>query len=136
MGSLGRIALLGVVAARAEAQAPATVPATDERPVEVELVSAARAVVPGETTWVAVRLKPNRGWHTYWYYAGDVGSARNVVWNLPSGWKAGALSWIDDRPSASAKDIAGATNIFAPRSTRGWRAARSRSPRPSPTAAR
>src|SRR5688500_19775001 len=69
------------------------VPATKERPVEVELVTTARAVVPGETTWVAVRLKPNQSWHTYWRYAGDVGSAPSVVWNLPSGWKAGSISW-------------------------------------------
>jgi thiol:disulfide interchange protein DsbD len=69
------------------------VPATETRPIEVELVSAARAVVPGETTWVAVRLEPNRGWHTYWRYAGDVGSAPSVAWDLPSGWKAGSFSW-------------------------------------------
>src|SRR5687767_8277988 len=68
-------------------------PATKERPVEVELVSAGRTVVPGETTWIAVRLKPNRRWHTYWRYAGDVGSAPSVVWNLPSGWKAGPITW-------------------------------------------
>jgi thiol:disulfide interchange protein DsbD len=43
--------------------------------------------------WVAIRLKPTRGWHTYWRYAGDVGSAPSVVWNLPSGWKAGEIVW-------------------------------------------
>jgi thiol:disulfide interchange protein DsbD len=69
------------------------VPATEARPIEVELVSAARAVVPGETTWVAVRLKPNHGWHTYWRYAGDVGSAPSIAWDLPAGWKAGPFSW-------------------------------------------
>ena len=67
--------------------------ATKARPVEVELVSASRAVVPGETTWVAVRLKPNPGWHTYWRYAGDVGSSFSAAWNLPAGWKAGAFIW-------------------------------------------
>lgn len=67
--------------------------ATEERPVEVELVTATRAVVPGETTWVAVRLKPNQRWHTYWRYAGDVGSAPTVTWDLPAGWKAGPISW-------------------------------------------
>ena len=69
------------------------VPATKARPVEVELVSAHSAVVPGETTWVAVRLKPNPGWHTYWRYAGDVGSSFSAVWNLPAGWKAGSFIW-------------------------------------------
>ena len=88
-----RVALLGGVAASAHAQAPSIVPATDVRPVEVELVSASRAVVPGETTWVAVRLKPNPGWHTYWRYAGDVGSSFSAVWNLPPGWEAGSFTW-------------------------------------------
>ena len=88
-----RVGLLGVVAASAHAQAPSIVPATSARPVEVELVSASRAVVPGETTWVAVRLKPNPGWHTYWRYAGDVGSSFSAVWNLPDGWKAGSFIW-------------------------------------------
>src|SRR5688500_20186993 len=69
------------------------VPATRERAVEVELVTASRAVVPGETMWVAVWLKPTRGWHTYWRYAGDVASAPSVVWTLPSGWKSGSLTW-------------------------------------------
>ena len=67
--------------------------ATQDRPVEVELVSASRVVVPGETTWVAVRLKPNPGWHTYWRYAGDVGSSFSAAWNLPAGWKAGSFIW-------------------------------------------
>ena len=87
------VALLAAVAARAQSQAPSMVPATEYRPVEVELVSGARAVALGETTWVAVRLKPARGWHTYWRYAGDVGSAPSVAWDLPSGWKAGEFSW-------------------------------------------
>jgi thiol:disulfide interchange protein/DsbC/DsbD-like thiol-disulfide interchange protein len=87
------IGLLGVVAASAQAPAPSIVRATKTRPIEVELVSASRAVVPGETTWVAVRLKPDPGWHTYWRYAGDVGSSFSAAWNLPDGWKAGAFIW-------------------------------------------
>ncbi|HEV3485093.1 MAG TPA: protein-disulfide reductase DsbD domain-containing protein [Vicinamibacterales bacterium] len=89
----GRVGLLAVVAASAQAQAPSMVRATKDRPVEVELVSASRAVVPGETTWVAVRLKPSPGWHTYWRYAGDVGSSFSAAWNLPAGWKAGSFVW-------------------------------------------
>ncbi len=102
------------------------VPATRERPVEVELVTTARAVVPGETTWVAVRLKPNQSWHTYWRYAGDVGSAPSVVWNLPAGWKAGSISWptphrISSPPLASygyERELFLATPIEVPRTAR------------------
>jgi thiol:disulfide interchange protein/DsbC/DsbD-like thiol-disulfide interchange protein len=102
------------------------VPATETRPVEVELVSAARAVVPGETTWVAVRLKPDRGWHTYWRYAGDVGSAPSVAWNLPRGWQAGEFSWpvphrMTSPPLASygyKRELLLAAPIEVPRSAR------------------
>lgn len=69
------------------------VPATPERPVEVELRSAARAVAPGDTIPVAIRLLPNRGWHTYWRHAGDVGSAPVVAWRLPEGFTAAPLRW-------------------------------------------
>ena len=100
--------------------------ATEDRPVEVELVSAARAVVPGETAWVAVRLAPSRGWHTYWRYAGDVGSAPGIAWNLPPGWKAGPLSWptphrISSPPLASygyEGELLLAAPIEVPRSAR------------------
>jgi thiol:disulfide interchange protein/DsbC/DsbD-like thiol-disulfide interchange protein len=71
----------------------ALVPAAPERPVEVELRSAARAVAPGDTVPVAIRLLPNRGWHTYWRHAGDVGSAPSVAWRLPEGFTAAPLRW-------------------------------------------
>src|SRR5687767_7871384 len=123
---MGRAAFLVLFAASAHAQAPSMVPATEARPIEVELVSATRAVVPGETTWVAVRLEPNRGWHTYWRYAGDVGSAPSVVWDLPSGWKAGSFTWpaphrISSPPLASygyERELVLAAPIEVPRSAR------------------
>src|SRR5687768_7951917 len=121
-----RAGLLVFFATSAHAQAPSMVPATRERPVEVELVTASRAVVPGETMWVAVRLKPTRGWHTYWRYAGDVGSAPSVVWSLPSGWKAGSFTWpqphrLSSPPLASygyKRELLLATPIEVPRSAR------------------
>ena len=102
------------------------VPATKARPVEVELVTAGRAIAPGETTWIAVRLKPSRGWHTYWRYAGDVGSAPSVVWNLPAGWKAGPFSWptphrISSPPLASygyERELVLAAPVEVPRNAR------------------
>src|SRR5687767_10719795 len=118
--------LLVLLGASVQAQAPSVVPATTTRPVEVEIVTGARAVVPGETAWVAVRLKPNPRWHTYWRYAGDVGSAPSVVWDLPSGWKAGPLSWptphrISSPPLASygyTRELVLAAPIEVPRTAR------------------
>jgi thiol:disulfide interchange protein/DsbC/DsbD-like thiol-disulfide interchange protein len=93
--------LLAVLAAAmlplpALAQSPrpgSLVTATAERPVEVELRSAARTVAPGDTVPVAIRLLPNRGWHTYWRHAGDVGSPPSVEWRLPEGFTAAPLRW-------------------------------------------
>jgi thiol:disulfide interchange protein/DsbC/DsbD-like thiol-disulfide interchange protein len=67
--------------------------ATADQPVEIELRSAARAVAPGDTIPVAIRLRPNPGWHTYWRHAGDVGSAPVVTWRLPQGVTAAPLRW-------------------------------------------
>ncbi len=89
--------LLGGMARAATAQpAPvpaAIVPAAPDRPVEVELRTAARAVAPGDTVPVAIRLRPDPGWHSYWRHAGDVGSAPVVTWRLPDGFTASPLRW-------------------------------------------
>ena len=41
--------------------------------VEAELVVENAAAVPGESTTVALRLKIDDGWHTYWRNPGDTG---------------------------------------------------------------
>ncbi|HEX3157358.1 MAG TPA: hypothetical protein VHQ45_02480, partial [Gemmatimonadaceae bacterium] len=75
------LAVMARVATAQPAPAPASlVLAALDRPVEVELRSAARAVAPGDTVPVAIRLRPDPGWHTYWRHAGDVGSAPVVTW--------------------------------------------------------
>ena len=88
-------ALLAVVAlpATTSAQASAIARATVDRPVEIELRSAARVLVPGETTEVAIRLRPEPGWHAYWRYAGDVGAPPSMEWRLPEGFTAAPLRW-------------------------------------------
>ena len=88
------------------ALAQSRVPAAPGRPIEVELRSAARAVAPGDTIAVAIRLLPNPGWHTYWRHAGDVGSPPAVTWRLPEGYTAAPLRWpaperIESPPLAS-----------------------------------
>ncbi|HEX8691784.1 MAG TPA: protein-disulfide reductase DsbD domain-containing protein [Longimicrobium sp.] len=96
-------ALIGALAAggtagTADAQlvprpASAVARATADQPVEIELRSAVRAVAPGDTIPVSIRLRPNPGWHTYWRHAGDVGSAPVVTWRLPEGVTAAPLRW-------------------------------------------
>ncbi len=69
------------------------VPAAPGRPVEIELRSAARVLAPGDTAAVAIRLRPEPGWHAYWRHAGDVGSPPSVEWRLPEGFTAAPLRW-------------------------------------------
>ena len=62
--------------------------------IEVELISEATHVVPGETTWLAIRLDPIDHWHTYWKFGGDSGEAtRAIDWNLPAGASVGDIVW-------------------------------------------
>lgn len=46
--------------------------------------------------WVAVRITPKAGWHTYWKNPGDAGLPPSLAWSFPtsaSGWKTGELQW-------------------------------------------
>ena len=83
------------IPAPAQSPSPARslAPADSAQPIEVELRSAVRTVAPGDTIPVAIRLRPNPGWHTYWRHAGDVGSAPDITWRLPDGFTAAPLRW-------------------------------------------
>lgn len=62
--------------------------------IEVELVSETANAVPGETLWVAVRLDPTEGWHTYSKWPGDSGDPTFIhEWTLPEGASAGEIHW-------------------------------------------
>ena len=62
--------------------------------IEVELVTESENVVPGQTLWTAVRLKPTEGWHTYSRWPGDSGDATMIhEWQLPAGATAGEILW-------------------------------------------
>src|SRR5947208_16323071 len=61
--------------------------------VEAELVSEKTAIAPGEPLTVALLLRMERGWHTYWQNPGDSGLPTKLDWNLPSGVSAGAIQW-------------------------------------------
>ena len=61
--------------------------------VEAELVAGDTALVPGTATPVALRLKMEPGWHTYWRNPGDSGLPTTLAWKLPAGVEAGPLEW-------------------------------------------
>ena len=45
--------------------------------------------VPGEALTVALRFRPQEGWHGYWANPGDAGEGMRLDWQLPEGWQAG-----------------------------------------------
>lgn len=61
--------------------------------VEAELIAEKTALVPGQPTTVALRLKIAKGWHTYWRNPGDTGLPTTLAWTLPSGVVASAIEW-------------------------------------------
>jgi thiol:disulfide interchange protein len=61
--------------------------------VHARLVAEDKAVAPSGTVTVALEEKIAPGWHTYWKNPGDAGAPTDIQWNLPAGWKAGAIQW-------------------------------------------
>ena len=47
------------------------------------------APVPGEELTVALRFRPQEGWHGYWRNPGEAGLGMELTWQLPEGWEAG-----------------------------------------------
>ena len=61
--------------------------------VEAELIPEVKSVQPGASFWVALRLKMDSHWHTYWVNAGDSGLDTKLKWTLPEGFEAGPIVW-------------------------------------------
>lgn len=61
--------------------------------VDAHLVSEAKTIVPGQTFTVALSLKHEEGFHTYWTNPGIVGIATVLNWTLPEGFTAGEIQW-------------------------------------------
>ncbi|WP_428246727.1 protein-disulfide reductase DsbD family protein [Ferrovibrio sp.] len=60
---------------------------------EAELVAERAGIAPGETLWLALRLKHREHWHSYWRNPGDSGLATEIAWEVPQGWQAGEILW-------------------------------------------
>jgi thiol:disulfide interchange protein/DsbC/DsbD-like thiol-disulfide interchange protein len=62
--------------------------------IEVELLAEATSIVPGETTWLGLRLDPAEHWHTYWKMGGDSGEPTSLnEWEAPEGTQIGEIQW-------------------------------------------
>ena len=60
---------------------------------EAELVAASQTLQPGKPLLVALRMKMDDHWHTYWKNPGDSGLATSIKWDLPEGFKASEIRW-------------------------------------------
>lgn len=61
--------------------------------VEVELMTDAQAIKPGQTFWIGLKMKMDEGWHTYWRNSGDSGLSTHITWDMPVGFGAGDIQW-------------------------------------------
>ncbi len=68
-------------------------PNTEPPHVKADLLSESTTVRPGTPFTVAVRLRHDPGWHTYWRNPGDAGLPTRVEWRLPPGFSAGEIQW-------------------------------------------
>jgi DsbC/DsbD-like thiol-disulfide interchange protein len=64
-----------------------------ESHARVELVAEEYAPHTGKPVWVGLVFYLDRGWHIYWHNPGDSGEPPKVQWELPPGWRAGAIRW-------------------------------------------
>ena len=85
--------LIPLLAALLMASGVARAQATSADHVEAELVAAADAIQPGQPVTLALRLKHDPHWHTYWQVPGDSGLPTRIEWQLPAGWTAGPVQW-------------------------------------------
>ena len=74
------------------AQARQSLP-LDTGNTEIMLVSGADTVTPGQSFTIALKMKFDGDWYTYWRNAGDSGEPVNIVWDLPKGVSAGPIMW-------------------------------------------
>ncbi|HKR90319.1 MAG TPA: protein-disulfide reductase DsbD domain-containing protein, partial [Phenylobacterium sp.] len=93
MRLLAGLLLAFTVAAGAARAAPAESEPVDTGHLTAQLVSQSAGVAPGQTVWLAVRQKIQKGWHTYWRNPGDAGEPMKLGWTLPPGWTAGGIAW-------------------------------------------
>lgn len=61
--------------------------------VATSLVSEVSHIQSNQPFWVAIHLKMESGWHTYWENPGEAGLATSVEWDLPEGFQASPLHW-------------------------------------------
>jgi thiol:disulfide interchange protein DsbD len=76
----------------------AAAPVVKTEHVEARLVTERASAQPGKPLTVGLQLRMEPHWHTYWKNPGDSGLPTKIQWQLPAGWKAGAIQWPYPKP--------------------------------------
>lgn len=61
--------------------------------VEATLLAEPSSISPEKPFTVAIRLRMDPNWHTYWKNPGDSGFATQIDWDFPPGFEAGEIQW-------------------------------------------
>lgn len=82
-----------VMTAPSQALAQSRSDIVEQPHLNAKLMSEQAQVAAGSSFWVAVKLMPEAGWHTYWMNPGDSGLATQIQWQLPDGATVGPILW-------------------------------------------
>jgi DsbC/DsbD-like thiol-disulfide interchange protein len=72
--------------------APLAEPQKSEH-VRARLIPEVKSIQPGKPFCIALWLKMDEHWHTYWKNPGDSGLPTKIEWNLPEGFVSGSIQW-------------------------------------------
>lgn len=64
-----------------------------DKQVDAELIAEIESIQPGQAFWIALKLKAQPDWHTYWRNPGDSGLPTTIKWHLPEGFKHSEINW-------------------------------------------
>jgi DsbC/DsbD-like thiol-disulfide interchange protein len=64
-----------------------------ENHAKVELIAEQDSIQPGHPLSAGLLFHMDQGWHIYWQNPGDSGEPPRVHWELPPGFRAGAIEW-------------------------------------------
>lgn len=59
----------------------------------LQLMAEQTAIEANRDFWVGLRFSLDPGWHIYWMNPGDSGEPPKIEWDLPAGFRAGAVRW-------------------------------------------
>jgi thiol:disulfide interchange protein len=65
-----------------------------------------KTLQPGQSLWIGVLLKHDRGWHSYYKNPGDSGMPTKIKWQLPQGFRVGEIQW----PAPTKISVSGIVN--------------------------